>query len=100
MPLQGSRAWVRPGWAPPFGWAHTTRLADSCTEAVNALRPRCDGLVNTAGATRRAGQGDGASDGIQAMNELYRAKVPGNLPTIQTIASFMNDYQSLGRSAA
>ena len=49
---------------------------------------------------RGAGQGDGASDGIQAMNELYRAKVPGNLPTIQTIASFMNDYQSLGRTAA
>jgi len=34
------------------------------------------------------------------MNELYPAKVPGNFPTIQAIASFMNDYQSLGRSAA
>jgi len=34
MPLQGSRALVRPGWAPPFGWGRTTRLADSCSEAV------------------------------------------------------------------
>ena len=100
MLVEGSRAFAKRGWAPPFGWGRTTRLGDHAPERSRARD--CD-VTTWSGDHRsvcnedpRASKARTVSPHVSTVVPVgIRRKFPGNIPTIRISCSLMNGFRTL-----
>src|SRR2546428_3634032 len=99
MCLQSSRDFLQPGWAPPFGWGRTTRLADAAPG--RSLARDCDVTVwqtRTGRRDFRAGQDDAASerqrDAALPGDVVLRLVEPVAVELVHVVAPFRADAEA------
>src|SRR2546426_1397771 len=97
MLVEGSRAFAKRGWAPPFGWGRTTRLGDHAPERSRARD--CD-VTTWSGDHRSVCNEDPRASKARTVSPHastvvpvgIRRKFPGNIPTIRISCSLMNGW--------